>query len=154
MSLMSSIIKQIIQATTTRAPTPNALKAAASTAKAAKGRAARLSGYNAEAIACDWLITQGLSIVTRNVRYAFGEIDIVAWQGNTLVLFEVRLRKNTAYGSAADSITPTKQKRLMAAALAYSAHLKPMPMMRIDVLTYEGIDSLSHAPTWLKNVLG
>ncbi len=122
--------------------------------KTNQGRAARLSGYNAEDMACDWLLKQGLTIVARNVRYSFGELDIVAWQGNTLVLFEVRLRKNTAYGSAADSITPAKQKRLLAAAQAYAAQLKPLPMMRIDVLTYDGIDSLQHAPTWLKNVLG
>jgi putative endonuclease len=124
------------------------------TLKSTKGRAARLSGYDAEDAACAWLITQGLVIVERNVRYSFGELDIVAWHGEVLVLFEVRLRKNSRFGSAADSITPTKQKRLWAAAQAYAAKFSKPPMMRIDILTYDGADSVLLAPVWLKNALG
>ena len=121
--------------------------------KAAKGRAARTSGYAAEDAAASWLTQQGLRIVARNVRYAFGELDIVAWDGDTLVLFEVRLRKNSRFGSAADSITPRKQARLMAAAEAYSAGLKPVPPLRIDVISYDG-DAQTTQPQWIRNALG
>jgi putative endonuclease len=122
--------------------------------KSNTGRLARVSGYEAESAACLWLESQGLVIVARNVRYCFGELDIVAWQGNVLVLFEVRLRKNTRFGTAADSVTPTKQKRLLQAATAYAAQLSKAPMMRIDLLAYDGTDSISQPPLWLKNILG
>ena len=121
--------------------------------KTIKGRAARTSGYAAEDAAAAWLAQQGLRIVARNVRYAFGELDIVAWDGDTLVLFEVRLRKNSRFGSAADSITPRKQARLMAAAEAYSAGLKPAPPLRIDVISYDG-DAQTTQPQWIRNALG
>ena len=119
--------------------------------KKAKGIAARNSGYNAEDAAAAWLTAQGLRVVERNVRYTFGEIDIVAWHGAVLVLFEVRLRNNRRFGSAAASITPTKQARLWAAAEAYAAKLSPTPPMRIDVLAYDGMNS---EPQWIHNALG
>lgn len=136
---MLDIIKQAIKAAT----------------KSARGAAARTSGYDAEDAACAWLVKQGLRIVERNVRYTFGEIDIVAWHAEgdrtTLVLFEVRLRKNARFGDAAASITPRKQARLWAAGEAYAAQFKRPPPMRIDVLAYNGADS---EPLWIKNALG
>jgi putative endonuclease len=119
--------------------------------KTARGAAARTSGYDAEDAACAWLAKQGLSIVERNVRFTFGEIDIVAWQGETLVLFEVRLRTNTRFGDAAASITPRKQARLWAAGEAYAAQFKRPPPMRVDVLAYSGENA---EPLWIKNALG
>jgi putative endonuclease len=119
--------------------------------KTARGVAARTSGYDAEAAACAWLVKQGLSIVERNVRFAFGEIDIVAWHGDTLVLFEVRLRQNPRYGDAAASVTPRKQARLWAAGEAYAARFKRPPVMRVDVLAYSGADT---EPLWIQNALG
>jgi putative endonuclease len=122
--------------------------------KSNTGRLARVSGYEAESAACIWLESQGLVVVARNVRYCFGELDIVAWHGDVLVLFEVRLRKNTRFGTAADSITPTKQKRLLRAATAYTAQLSTAPMMRVDLLAYDGTASINQPPLWLKNILG
>jgi putative endonuclease len=119
--------------------------------KKAKGAAARTSGYDAEDAACAWLVTQGLKVIERNVRYTFGEIDIVAWHGDTLVLLEVRLRKNARFGDAAASITPRKQARLWAAGEAYAAQFKRPPPMRIDVLAYSGENT---EPLWIKNALG
>jgi putative endonuclease len=119
--------------------------------KKARGAQARLSGYDAEDAACAWLRKQGLSIVERNVRYPFGEIDIVAWHGAVLVLFEVRLRKNPRFGDAATSITASKQARLWAAGEAYAAQFKHTPPMRVDVLAYSGTGS---EPLWIQNALG
>jgi putative endonuclease len=127
-------------------------------AKSAKGTAARSSGYAAEEAAATWIQAQGLRIVARNVRYKFGEIDIVAWEGEgnlaVLVLFEVRLRKNTRFGDAVSSITPTKQRRLWAAGQAYAARFKHPPPMRIDVLAYSGAVGSDSQPLWIKNALG
>jgi putative endonuclease len=110
--------------------------------KTARGAAARTSGYDAEDAACAWLVQQGLNIVERNVRYPFGEIDIVAWHGEVLVLFEVRLRKNARFGDAAASITPRKQARLWAAGEAYAAQFKRPPMMRVKTRSRFGFKML------------
>jgi putative endonuclease len=151
---MLNIIKQAVLSTTLSA----ARTVANAKAKSAKGTAARSSGYAAEEAAATWLQAQGLRIVERNVRYKFGEIDIVAWEGEgnqaVLVLFEVRLRKNTRFGDAASSITPTKQRRLWAAGQAYAARFKHPPPMRIDVLAYSGAVGADSQPLWLKNALG
>jgi putative endonuclease len=130
------------------------MNTAAKLHKTNQGRVARVNGYAAESAACVWLKSQGLVIVAQNVRYPFGEIDIVAWEGQVLVLFEVRLRTHTRFGTAVDSVTPTKQKRLWRAATAYAAQFSKVPNMRIDLLAYDGIDKIHQAPLWIKNILG
>ena len=122
------------------------------TIKSKQGQQARTRGYSAEDAAAQWLAAQGLTLHARNIRYTFGEIDIVAWQGDTLVLCEVRLRKNSRFGGAAASVDSRKQARLIAAAQAYTRDLKPMPPVRIDVLAYEG--GIERAPNWIQNALG
>ena len=44
---------------------------------------------------------QGLTIVGRNFRTRFGEIDLIARDGSTLVFVEVRLRTSSRFGGAA-----------------------------------------------------
>ncbi len=123
-----------------------------------KGRSARQSGYAAEDAAAQWLSKQGLQIVARNVKYPFGELDIVAWEGRgehaVLVLFEVRLRSHSRFGDALSSITARKQARMWAAAQAYCAQFQPTPRMRVDVLAYNGTASPDTPPQWVKNALG
>ena len=50
------------------------------------------SGAAAEALAAEFLTQRGLTIVARNFRTRFGEIDLVARDHGTLVFVEVRLR--------------------------------------------------------------
>ena len=49
-------------------------------------------GEAAEALACDYLKSRGLVVAARNYRCRFGEIDILARDGATLVFIEVRHR--------------------------------------------------------------
>jgi putative endonuclease len=59
----------------------------------------------------------------RCVRYATdrGEIDIVAQDGDTLVFVEVRARATLEFGSAAESVTDAKRRRVVAMAVEYLA---------------------------------
>lgn len=107
----------------------------------------RLLGQTAEARAEAFLKTQGLVTVARNWHCRFGELDLVMQDGETLVFVEVRLRSRSDYGGAAASVTPTKQKKLVAAARLYLAGLKREPACRFDVLAWDG----DAAPRWLKN---
>jgi putative endonuclease len=76
-------------------------------------------GQRAEQLACRYLQTQGLRLAQRNYRCRLGEIDLVMKDGESLIFVEVRCRRNGRFGSAMDSVTPTKQARIIAAAQHY-----------------------------------
>ena len=74
------------------------------------------AGRQAENLAARFLEKKKLRIIARNYRCRGGEIDLVCRDGKVLVFVEVRLRQNTAFGGAAASVTPTKQRRIILAA--------------------------------------
>lgn len=106
-----------------------------------------LLGQSAESRAEAFLKTHGLNLVARNWRCRFGEIDLVMRDGATLVFVEVRLRSRSDFGGAAASVTPAKQKKLLAAARQYLAALKTLPPCRFDVVALSG----DAAPEWIRN---
>jgi putative endonuclease len=71
----------------------------------------------AEQQACDYLISQQLECVTRNFRCFYGELDLVMKHSETetLIIVEVRYRKNAVYGTAQESVTYAKQQKIVAA---------------------------------------
>ncbi|HEY0269216.1 MAG TPA: YraN family protein, partial [Methyloradius sp.] len=76
-------------------------------------------GNQAEKIAADYLLQQGLKLLETNYRCRFGEIDLVMRDNKTLVFVEVRLRSNSMFGGAAYSINASKQKKLIITAEHY-----------------------------------
>ena len=78
-------------------------------------------GRRAEDLAARFLERQGLAVLARNFRCRGGELDLVCREAKTLVFVEVRLRRNAAYGGAAESITTRKQQRVVLAARHYLA---------------------------------
>lgn len=85
-----------------------------------KKRAAHLiTGEDGERQAEHFLRQQGLSIVVRNYRSPYGEIDVIAQDKDCLVFVEVRKRKAKALVSAAQSITPAKQQKIRLTAQYY-----------------------------------
>ena len=106
-----------------------------------------LLGQSAESHAERYLKTQGLTLVARNWRCRFGEIDLIMLDGSTRVFVEVRLRSRNDFGGAAASVTAAKQKKLIAAARQYLTTLKTLPPCRFDVVALTG----NAAPDWIKN---
>lgn len=109
------------------------------------------SGARAEAIAAAYLERRGLQVVARNFRTRFGEIDIVARDGDSLVFVEVRLRQSAAFGGAAESITTAKRARLVAAAQGYLATLGREPPCRFDALLLD--DAAGNAIEWQRDII-
>lgn len=109
------------------------------------------AGAAAEALAAEFLRSHGLAITERNYRCRFGEIDLVAREGRTLVFVEVRRRASEAYGGAAESITAAKRARLLAAARHYLARKRGDSPCRFDAILIRGepprID-------WIRNAFG
>lgn len=76
-------------------------------------------GNDAEAVAEQYLVQQGLSFIKRNYNCKAGEIDLIMQDTNILVFVEVRYRSNPSFGSAAESITARKIQRLRKTAEHY-----------------------------------
>ena len=74
----------------------------------------RLGGV-AEERAAQHLRAAGLRLLHRNYRCRRGELDLVAREGGTLVIVEVRLRSSSRFGGAAASITHAKRRRIVRA---------------------------------------
>ena len=106
-----------------------------------------LLGQSGEARAATFLQSHGLTLVTRNWRCRFGEIDLVMHDGSALVFVEVRARSRSDFGDAAASVTVAKQKRLLAAARQYLSGLKTVPTCRFDVVALNG----DAEPEWIRN---
>jgi putative endonuclease len=73
-------------------------------------------GADAEQVAAAYLRQQGLAVLLRNFRRRLGELDLVAREGDVLVIAEVRLRSGTGFGGAAASVDGWKRRRIVRAA--------------------------------------
>lgn len=105
-------------------------------------------GQKGEARAALFLESNGLCIIERNYRSRYGEIDLIARDGKTLVFVEVRARKSDAYGGAAASITLAKRNKLTRTALHYLASAGSTPPCRFDAILLTG----EHNPVeWIKD---
>ncbi|HSL59786.1 MAG TPA: YraN family protein [Acidimicrobiales bacterium] len=97
-----------------------------------RGRLER--GAAGEALAADWYVEQGYAVLDRNWRCRDGELDLVLRQGRTTVFCEVKTRTSTAFGSPAEAVTPTKQRRIRRLAAQWlGAHPEARGDVRFDV---------------------
>src|ERR1700691_3807011 len=69
-------------------------------------------GRYGENVAALHLVEAGLEVLDRNWRCAAGEIDIVAREGDVVVICEVKTRSSTTFGAPQEAITPVKAARL------------------------------------------
>ncbi|WP_047238723.1 YraN family protein [Chromobacterium subtsugae] len=106
------------------------------------------AGREAEDRALALLQAQGLKLVARNWHCRGGEIDLIMREGACLVFIEVRHRGGSRFGSAADSITQAKQRKLLLAAEVYLASHKIDAPCRFDAVVSVG----GAKPQWLKNI--
>lgn len=94
-------------------------------------------GQQGEDAALAYLLRQGLVLVERNFRCQGGELDLVMRDGASLVFVEVRRRQGRAFGGAAASITPAKQRRLVHAAETFLLRYPRVPPCRFDVIAID-----------------
>ena len=109
------------------------------------------SGDAAEALAATFLEARGLRIVARNYRCKFGEVDIIAQSGATMVFVEVRARKSGSFGGAAESITAAKRQKVLVAARHY------LTSHRIDcACRFDAVLLMGEPPQidWIRDAFG
>lgn len=81
-------------------------------------------GFSGENLACAELERRGYAILERRYRTRFGEIDIIAQDGSTIVFVEVKARLTDDFGGAAAAVTGWKQRRIAQMAIDYLARRK------------------------------
>lgn len=101
-------------------------------------RDARARGGAIEQFAARWLAARGLALVASNQHAKGGEIDLVMRDDETLVFVEVRHRTDIRYGHPLETITTTKQRRLIRAARFYLQRNGLSCPCRFDVLAVTG----------------
>ncbi len=99
-------------------------------------------GKAGEDLACRELERRGYAISARRYRTRFGEIDIVADDHGVIVFVEVKARRSSRYGSAAEAIPIRKRRRIGAMALDYLAWTQALNRRcRFDVVAIDRIGS-------------
>lgn len=100
------------------------------------GMLRRLFGTRGERAAEKFLQKKGLRVVARQFNTRWGEIDLIALDGDTVVFVEVKTRASEATGSPSERVDQTKREHSTKAALAY---LKQKRLLghraRFDVVT-------------------
>lgn len=101
--------------------------------------------------AAEFLSRQGISVITRRYRCRLGELDIVARDGEQLLIVEVRARARSA--SAIETIGPRKRHRIVNATRHFLMrnrdwHLRPI---RFDVIAIDEIDTEEPKLRWIRN---
>jgi putative endonuclease len=96
-------------------------------------------GREGEARAARFLEERGYRIVARNVRADRVEIDLIARRGRVLAFIEVKSRRASAHGLAAEAVDVRKQRRLRRGALAWLSNhpeeARRCGQQRFDVVT-------------------
>ncbi len=108
-------------------------------------------GTEGEQLAADFPAAAGMEILARNWRCKDGEIDIVALDGRTLVICEVKTRSGVRFGTPIEAITRPKAFRLRRLAVAWvRSHGLVFDQIRIDAVgvlrAASGEFSVEHVP--------
>lgn len=100
----------------------------------------RAAGAIFEQRACAELQRAGLALLDRNYTTRYGELDLVMLDRDTVVFVEVRHRLASSHGSAAMTVTASKQRKLIQTAeLWLSRHPEHANRpCRFDVVSYDG----------------
>lgn len=120
----------------------------------------REQGEHTENLACEYLENKGFKLVGRNFHCRFGEIDLIMQDNDYIVFVEVRYRRSNNFGSGAETITASKQSKLIKTASAYlqqHAKLNQHPA-RFDVVSISGSVETSNIKNvdfdWIENAFG
>jgi len=98
-------------------------------------------GVEGENLAVRFLTKKGYSVIQRNHKTPFGEIDIIARDGDTIVFIEVKTRRDAMFGYPFEAVTKRKIRKLKNSALFYLKKQRRESRARFDVLSIFSTDS-------------
>ncbi|WP_417761187.1 YraN family protein [Shewanella sp.] len=94
-------------------------------------------GKDAEQRARRYLAQRGLTFVAANVRYSFGELDLVMRDGKHWVFVEVKYRSNRQFGGAVQALGAAQVQRLRQAAACYLQQHRIDAPCRFDLVAID-----------------
>ena len=97
-----------------------------------------LFGSAGECSAADYLKKKKYKILGQNYTCRFGEIDLIAQTGNTVVFVEVKSRRNEKFAQAREYVTRAKQERVIKAAMLWLQQNDVELQPRFDVIEVVG----------------
>jgi putative endonuclease len=101
-----------------------------------------LRGRKGERIACRFLLKQGFDILARRYRSCSGELDIIAYEGDTLVFIEVKTRSSALFGEPWEFVDWQKQQILRRTAEDFIAdHDLGQYAYRFDIVSVLATDA-------------
>jgi putative endonuclease len=111
----------------------------------------RRRGQHGEQLAVAYLERQGWRIQHRNFRCRQGEIDIIAWDGTTLVFLEVKTKSHAAFGAPQAMVGRRKQRTIAHVAMTYIQRYRVRNVaVRFDVVAItfaaNGATEVTHIP--------
>ena len=95
-------------------------------------------GRSGEDAAAEFLVAHGYRILARNYRTPSGEADLIAMDGRTLVIVEVKRRDGRRFGSALSSVDYRKRATLRAVGEDFAQIAAPGARLRFDVVAIDG----------------
>jgi len=117
----------------------------------------REQGQVTEKLAAQYLENKGLKLLDQNFNSRFGELDLIMLDNENLVFVEVRYRRSNNFGSGAETITASKQSKLMKTASVYlqqHAKMNQYPA-RFDVVSISGsVETGKLEFNWIENAFG
>ncbi len=93
----------------------------------------RAEGMQGEAMVARYLRENGYRLAAHGYRSRYGEIDLIAWDGNVLCFVEVKTRTNVDMALPREYVTAQKQNRLRKTAMMYLAEKRLDCLARFDV---------------------
>ena len=96
-------------------------------------------GKEGEDAACAFLESKGYSILDRNWRWRKLELDIIAEYKGTLVVVEVKTRRNEDFGSPEQAVDNAKIRRIVQATDVYLKKFCIDLPVRFDIISVTGI---------------
>ncbi|GAB4460567.1 MAG: YraN family protein [Anaerolineales bacterium] len=105
-----------------------------------------------EQTAVQYLAQKGCEILGQNVRTPYGEIDIVARQGDLTLFVEVKTRTSNTMGLPEEAITARKREHMIACAEHYAAEHE-IDHWQIDVISIEGKPGSPPKVTYFENAI-
>ena len=91
-----------------------------------------------EQAAADYLTARGYTIVTRNYRTRWGEIDLIVQDDRYLVFVEVKTRKSSAFAAAREAVGTAKRHRMVETAQIWLSEHPTVLQPRLDVIEVYG----------------
>jgi putative endonuclease len=105
-----------------------------------------------EETAVGYVAKRGFDIIARNVRTPYGEIDIVARQGDVTIFIEVKTLTSSKNFLPEHQITARKREHMLNAAQHYAA-ANEIDHWQIDVIAVEGKPEMEPIITHFQNAL-